>query len=676
MRKYLTICPYCGCGCGMYLEAKENDVLGVNPSYHHPISRGKLCVKGWNVHEFINSSDRLTYPLIRKNGSLKRTSWEEAIDYSAEKLLKIKKDYGSESLGILSSAKCTNEENFLLSKFTRIALGTNNIDHCARLCHASTVTGLKMAFGSGAMTNSINELENADCILVAGSNTTSQHPMIGARILNAVEKGAKLIVVDSRKIHLCNFATIHLCPKPGTDVAWINCLMQIMVSEKLADIEYIKRRTENFEETRRLFELYTPEYTEKITGIPKENLIKAARIYAGTRKAMIVYSMGITQHVHGTENVLALANLSLLAGHVGYPHSGVNPLRGQNNVQGACDMGALPDMLSGYQPIRNLENQIKFNKAWKTTIPSKTGLTVVEMINEAVLGNIKGMFIMGENPMISDPDINHVKKALENLDFLLVSDMFLTDTADLAHVVLPACSFAEKDGTFTNTERRVQRVRKTINTIGECLPDWQIICKLSNKMGHEMSYEHPREIMEEIALLTPIYGGIFYDRLDEGWGLQWPCYHRDHLGTSFLHQETFIRGKAHFTPVKQSPSYEETDKDYPFILTTGRIYFHFHTGTMSRRCSALDREVPEGFASINYNDAQDLDIKEGEKIKIISRRGEIEVRASISEAVCRGAIFVSFHFKESPANKLTSSALDPVSKIPELKVCACKVEKL
>jgi predicted molibdopterin-dependent oxidoreductase YjgC len=339
-------------------------------------------------------------------------------------------------------------------------------------------------------------------------------------------------------------------------------------------------------------------------------------------------------------------------------------------------MGALPNMLSGYQPITDLENQIKFSKAWKREIPSKPGLSLVEMIKEAAQGNIKAMFIMGENPMVSNPEIKEVEKALSNLEFLVVSDLFLTDTARLASVVLPACSFAEKDGTFTNTERRVQRIRKSINPVGESLPDWQIICRISKEMGYEMNYDHPCEIMEEIALLTPIYGGIFYDRLDKEWGIQWPCYHRRHPGTSYLHRETFVRGKAHFTPVEYRVDFEQADKDYPFILTTGRVYFHFHTGSMSRRSSILDREVPESFVNINPEDAKALNIKEGEKVRITSKRGGIEVKASITDTVIKGMLFVPFHFKESPVNKLTSSKLDPISKIPELKISAAKLEKI
>ena len=676
MKKILTTCTYCGCGCGLYLQVEGNEVIGVTPSREHPISRGSLCVKGWNIHEFIQHPDRLKTPLIKKKGKFRETSWDEALDLVAHRLGGLKKKFGSHSLAVLGSAKCTNEENYLLSKFTRATLGTNNIDHCARLCHSSTVVGLATAFGSGAMTNSINEIEEADCLLVTGSNTTLQHPQIGSRILNAVEKGARLIVVDPRTTQLVSFAHLHLKPRPGTDVAWINGMMHIILKEDLADLDFIRKRTENFSALKRKLAKFTPQYVERITGIPREDIKEAAGIYARAKRAILIYSMGITQHTTGTDNVLSLANLVLLTSHVGRPYTGLNPLRGQNNVQGACDMGALPDFYSGYQRVSDTLCRRKFERVWNVRLPQNKGLTIIEMIQEARKGKIKGMYIMGENPALSDPDITHTVKALKNLDFLVVQDIFLTETAQLADVVLPGASFAEKDGTFTSTERRVQRVRKSINPVGEAKADWEIICDLSRRMGYFLNYESPEEVMEEIALLTPIYGGIYYDRLEETFGLQWPCWNKKHPGTPFLHRGSFSRGKGHFTPVDYKPAKELPSKKYPFILTTGRLYYHWHTGSMTRRSSTLHREYPHGFIEMNVQDAQKLGIKNKEIVKVISRRGAIEIQVIVGEIIIPGTVFIPFHFKEAAANLLTNPVLDPRAKIPEYKVCAVRIERI
>ncbi len=649
-------------------------MVGVYPSKEHPISQGILCVKGWNTHEFINHPDRLKTPLIRKNGALVESTWEEALKLIGEKLNSIRNQSGPDALAFLSSAKCTNEENYLMMKLARAAAGTNNIDHCARLCHASTVAGLALAFGSGAMTNSINEIEDADVIFVTGSNTTEQHPATGNRIIRAVDKGAKLIIADPREIPLVKFATLHLRQKSGTDIALFNGIMKVIIDEKLLDVEYIALRTECFDELKKIIDKYPLDYVEKITGVPAADIKKAARLYASSKKASIIYAMGITQHTTGTDNVLTLANLALLTGHVGFPHTGINPLRGQNNVQGACDMGALPNVLSGYQALANEELRKKFEKAWGIDkLPDKMGLTVVEMINSAAKGELKALYIMGENPMLSDPNITHVKEGLKKLEFLVVQDIFLTETAQLADVVLPGTSFAEKDGTFTNTERRIQRIRKSIDPVGESIPDWQILIKVAKLLGHDMHYDSPAKIMEEIAALTPIYGGIFYDRL-EGFGLQWPCPNREHPGTQFLHREHFSRGKGKFSPIEHIPPNEEADAEYPFTLTTGRIYFQFHTGTMTRRTSQLHREHPEGNVEINPADAKALGIRDGCRVKVSTRRGQVVTKALVSTIVPEKTIFMSFHFAEAAANRLTNDALDPKSKIPEFKVCAAKVE--
>jgi formate dehydrogenase alpha subunit len=670
-KNVLTVCPYCGCGCNFYLQVFDGELIGILPCKSHVVSQGKLCIKGWNATDFVVSKDRLTTPLIKKDGKFVEISWDKALNIVSEKF----KRYSPDAIAVLSSAKCTNEENYLMMKFARTVLKTNSVDHCARLCHASTVVGLGKTFGSGAMTNSIGELEDADCIFVIGSNTTEQHPLIARYLMKAREKGAKLIVADPRLIPLTQFADYHLRQRPGTDVALLNGFMNVILNEGLEDKEFINKRTEGFEEVKEVVEKYNPEDVEKITGIPKELIIEAARIYAKAKSASIVYSMGITQHTTGVDNVVSCANLAMLTGNVGRPSTGVNPLRGQSNVQGACDMGALPNVYSGYQSVSDENIRAKFEKTWNTELPLKTGLTIIEMINEAAKGKLKAMYIMGENPMLSDPDINHVKKALENLEFLVVQDMFLTETAQLADIVLPAASYAEKDGTLTATDRRVQRIRKAIEPIGESKPDWQIICELARKMGsQEFEYSSPVEIMDEIASVTPIYGGIVYERIKDI-GLQWPCPSKEHSGTPYLHKGKFSRGKGKFFEIEFKEAAELPDADYPFILTTGRTIFHYHTGTMTRRTEALNREIPIGYMEINFKDAKKLNIVDGEKVSVKSRRGKIEVKVLETRRVPEGLIFIPFHFAESPANALTNSAFDPVAKIPEYKVCAVKVEK-
>jgi len=672
-KNVLTVCPYCGCGCNFYLQVLDGELVGILPCKSHVVSQGKLCIKGWNASDFVISKDRLTKPLMKmkKNGKFVEISWDEALKVITEKL----KQCSPDAVAVLSSAKCTNEENYLMMKFARAVLKTNNVDHCARLCHASTVVGLGKTFGSGAMTNSIGELEDADCIFVIGSNTTEQHPLIARYLMRAREKGTKLIVADPRLIPLTQFADYHLRQRPGTDVALLNGFMNVILKEGWEDKKFINERTEGFEELKEVVKKYTPKEVEKITGIPKELIMEAARIYVKAKSASIVYSMGITQHTTGVDNVVSCSNLAMLTGNVGRPSTGVNPLRGQSNVQGACDVGALPNVYSGYQSVADENIRAKFEKAWDTELPSQPGLTVVEMMNEAAKGNLKAIYIMGENPMLSDPDINHVKKALENLEFLVVQDIFLTETAQLADIVLPATSYAERDGTFTATDRRVQRIRKAIEPIGESKPDWQIICELARKMGSErFEYSSPAEIMDEIASVTPIYGGIGYERIEDI-GLQWPCPSKEHPGTPYLHQEKFSRGKGKFFGIEFKEAAELPDADYPFILTTGRTIFHYHTGTMTRRTEALNRELPTGYVEINFNDAEKLNIFEGEIVSVKSRRGKIEVKVLITRRVPEGVIFIPFHFAESPANALTNSAFDPVAKIPEYKVCAVRVEK-
>ncbi len=526
------------------------------------------------------------------------------------------------------------------------------------------------------MTNSIDDLgNNSECLLLTGTNTTENHPVISNALKKGIKSGTKLIIVDPRKIELVEYADAFLQPKPGTDVAWINGMMNVIIEENLYDKSYIEERTEAFEELKKTVEKYTPEYVEEISGVPADKLREAARVYAKSKPAAILYAMGITQHITGTDNVKSLANLAMLCGNVGVEGGGVNPLRGQNNVQGACDMGALPNVYPGYQKVDNDEIRARFEEAWNAELDNKPGLTIGEMLRAAGEGNVKAMYIFGENPMLSDPDLKHVEEEIDALDFLVVQDIFMTETAGKADVVLPAAAFAEKDGTFTNTERRVQRLHKAIDPPGDARQDWEIICDVSTRMGYKMKYDHPSQIMEEIASLTPQYGGIDYDRIEEN-GLQWPCPNKQHPGTPVLHVGKFSRGKGLFHAIDYLPPAERPNKSYPLILTTGRILYQFHTGSMTRKSRGLETLGGEAFVEINPEDAKELGIRDEDPVKVKSRRGKVTVKAMLTKRVDKGVVFMPFHFAEAAVNRLTNPVVDPTAKIPEYKVCAVKVEKL
>ncbi|MDQ5986254.1 MAG: formate dehydrogenase major subunit [Syntrophus sp. SKADARSKE-3] len=536
------------------------------------------------------------------------------------------------------------------------------------------MAGLAAAFGSGAMTNSIDEIEFTDLILATGTNTTENHPVIAMKVKRAVRQhGAKLIVIDPRDIDLAKYADIRLCNKPGTDVAVFNGLMNVILTENLYDKAYVDERTEGFEAFKAAVAKYTPEYVESISGVAASDLKKAARMYAEAPKAAILYAMGITQHITGTDNVKSIANLAMLCGNVGIEGGGVNPLRGQNNVQGACDMGALPNVFSGYQPVVADEARTKFEKEWGVTLSGKAGLTIMEIMAGAHDGSIKGLYIMGENPMMSDPDLTHVEASLKNLDFLVVQDIFLTETARMADVVLPSACSVEKDGTFTNTERRVQRIRKAVEPPGQAKADWEIIAAIATRMGYPMPYGSAEEIMQEISRVTPSYGGITYERLEKE-GIQWPCPTPEHKGTKFLHKDRFTRGRGLFHAIDYIPAAEATDEEYPMILTTGRVLYHYHTGTMTRRSKGSMERCPESLIEINPADALAFGIRDGQPVKVTSRRGSVTANAKLTEKSPEGTVFMNFHFAEAAVNCLTNPALDPIGKIPEYKVCAVKLE--
>jgi formate dehydrogenase alpha subunit len=538
------------------------------------------------------------------------------------------------------------------------------------------VAGLAATFGSGAMTNSIGDIETADVILVTGSNTTENHPVISTYIKRAVtRRGARLIVVDPRRIKIASFAHKWIRPNLGTDVAWINGMMNVIIAENLYNKTFVTERTVGFDELKRIVEKYTPEYVEEITGIPAQEIRDAARMYATSKASSIVYCMGITQHTSGTDNVKSLANLAMLCGQVGRPGTGVNPLRGQNNVQGACDMGGLPDVYTGYQKVIDPEARKKMETAWGVLgLPDKPGLKVTEMIPMAHEGKLKALYIIGENPLVSDPDLNHAEKSIAKLDFLVVQDIFMTETAQMADVIFPSKCFAEKDGTFSNTERRVQRVRKAVDPPGDIWDDWNIIAEVAKRLGYTMDYENSEAIFREITQLTPSYGGITYERIDRV-GLHWPCPNAEHPGTPILHKDAFPIGKGVFFGIEYRPPAEQTDEEYPMYLTTGRVIYQYHTGTMTMKSEGLMDRAPECFVEIAPQDASRMGLEEGDSVSVASRRGEIQARISISEKAVAGTVFIPFHFALAAANRLTNAALDPVAKIPEYKVCAVKLKK-
>ena len=535
------------------------------------------------------------------------------------------------------------------------------------------MAGLAASFGSGAMTNSIECVEKAEVFLITGSNTTDNHPIIGHGVRRALARGARLVLFEPRQIQLSAKADVWCRMRPGTDVAWINGLMHVIIREGLHDETFVKERTEGFEEVAAVVERYTPEHVERITGVPAGDIEAAARLYASGRPASILYSMGITQHTSGTDNVKSLANLAMLCGNMGVPGGGVNPLRGQNNVQGACDMGGLPNVYPGYAPVTDESAREKFEKAWGVDLSPELGTPLTELIPGAATGEIRALYIMGENPLLSDPDLPHVREAFEKLEFCVVQDLFLTETARVADVVLPAASYAERPGTATNTERRVQLMEKVIDPIEGSRPDWRIICDLAARMGHDWKYGSESDVFDELASVTPQYAGISYARLGAGEQLCWPVPTSSHPGTPILHRDRFVRGLGKFHAIEHRDPAEMPDEDYPLILTTGRILEHFHTGTMTRRSRGLDALCPGPYCELSRADAEKLSVADGDQVRVESRRGAIELQARVADRVDEGVLFIPFHFFEAAANELTNTALDPTAKIPELKVCSARV---
>ena len=686
-KEVTTTCPYCGVGCGIKAQVDDTDrIVAMLDDPENQSSVGMLCVKGRFGYSFVNHEDRLTAPLIRKDGILTEASWDEALSFLSENLAK----YRGEEFATLCSAKATNEDGYIQQKFARLVMQSNHIDHCTRLCHSPSVEAMLTSLGSGATSNSYQDYEEAGCLVIIGSDANSNHPVAASRMRRAViERGAKLIVINPRRIEMCDFAELWLRPRPGTDVALLNAMAKVILDEGLVDWDFVSGRTEDFEEWREVIDKYTLEYTEGITGVAAADIAEAARIYAKPpfSGSCLIWGMGITQHMMGTANAHSLLNLSFVAGQLGRPGSGISPLRGQNNVQGCGDAGCLPNAFPGYQII-SADTVSKFRQAWGNhPLPDKEGLVITEMMLDMDIGRIKAMYVTGENPLLSEPNLHHAEETFRKLEFLVVQDIFLHETAQIADLVLPATSFAEKDGTFTNSERRVQRVRKVVKPIGESRPDWEIICDLARRMSRDLglgledqfAFTHPSEIWQEMADNTPIIAGISYDRLEQEGGIQWPCPTPDHPGTRFLYENDFPRGpRAKFVGFHQGPQAEEMPtKRFPLILNTGRILYHWHGGTITRRADNLLARAPELEINMSAEDGEKYKVADGEWISLKSRRGVLEGRALYTEKMRSGEVFVPFvKLQEHAANFLTSDALDPFSGIPEYKVCAVRIEKM
>jgi len=678
----LTTCPYCGVGCGIHLQTSaQDDILGVADDPENLSSTGMLCVKGRFGTTFVTDPDRITRPLVRKDGRLVPVSWDEALDTVADGFARHRGSFAA-----FASAKATNEDGYIMQKFVRRVMGTNNIDHCTRLCHSPSVEAMLRSVGSGATSNSYSDYEAAGCLFVIGCDPASNHPVIASRMRRGIEEnGAKLIVANPKRIDLVDYATIWLQPRPGTDVALFNGLAKITLDEGLWDEEFVRNRTEGFEDWRASLESYTPEMVERITSVPAVDLRRAARLYAKPPHAgsCLIWGMGVTQHTNGTANAHSLLNLSLVAGQMGFPGSGISPLRGQNNVQGCGDAGCIPDSLPGYQFYRQ-DAIARFEERWGVELPTDIGVRASEVFEESYHGRLKAMYIVGENPLLSEPNLNHVIDGVEALDFLVVQDIFMHETAERAHVVLPATSFAEKDGTFTNSERRVQRVRQALPPIGESRPDWQIVCEVAKRTCRKLGipddgfdFTHPSQIFDEMASLTPIIAGLSYERFDNEGGIQWPCPTPDHPGTARLYGETFSIGKAKFFPVEQTePAAEMPDARYPLILNTGRVLYHWHGGTITRRAAGLLERYPDLRVSVHPADAERFNVDDGEDVIVASRRGKLTAKTMVTTDQRQGEVFIPFiRLAESAANFLTNDALDPDARIPEYKVCAVRLWK-
>ncbi len=713
-----TTCAYCGVGCQLTLNIKDDQIIRIEAPFDAAPNYGRLCVKGRFGADYVHHPKRLSAPLIRRTPQApgartaaaspdewREASWDEALDLVARRLLELRRRHGPGCITVNACAKATNEDNYLLQKYLRAVIGTNNVDHCTRLCHAASVVGLQMAIGSSAMSNSIAEMKDLECFIITGSNTAENHPVIATFLKQAARKrGAQLIVIDPRQTEMTRFATLWLRQKPGSDVALFSAMAHVIVEEGLYNQEFVASRTEGFADYRSTLEDATPEWAEQITGVPAEDIRAAARKYAGAKSAAIYWGMGISQSSHGTDNALALINMALLCGQIGRPGTGLNPLRGQNNVQGCSDVGGIPAFYTTYQPVTNPDVRQIFEQAWHVPLPDKPGLTTTEMVDGVLTGEVQAWYVMGENPLMSEPHLNHARHAVEQLEFFVAQDIFFNETNVYADVILPAAAFAEKDGTFTNSDRRVQRVRRAVPAPGLARADWEIVSDLARRtieliaaeadrhadsptaaldraiaanadmLLNEWSYAHPSEIWDEMRAVTPEFYGITYERLDREGGVHWPCPALDHPGSPFLFAESFPRGKGLFLATNYSITSEETDEEYPFTLNTGRVLYHWHGGTMTR-ASSLTQIWPECTVEMHPNDAARQGLQTGDWVTVASRRGELTARLLVTGRSPERVIFIPFHFAEAAANMLTDPRLDKRAKIPDFKVCAVRVEK-
>jgi formate dehydrogenase major subunit len=703
-----SLCPYCGVGCALTFSVDEasNRIVDVK-GRDGAANAERLCVKGRYGFDYAMHPQRLTQPLIRKPGSypkgplsaisksgggarkpggsfdydevlphFREASWDEALDLAAGRLKEIRDARGGDALAGFGSAKGSNEEAYLFQKLVRAVFGTNNVDHCTRLCHASSVAALLEGIGSGAVTNVVRDIERADVAIVTGCNPTDNHPVAATFMKDAAGQGTKLIVINPRRPQIADFAAMYLQPNPGSDVALYNGMMQVMIAEDLIDRDFIARRVDGFDELREIVSHYSPERVAKLTGLPAQDIVDAARLFGRAKAAMIFWGMGISQHTFGTDNARCLIALAMITGNVGRPGTGLHPLRGQNNVQGASDAGLIPMVYPDYQSVKDPKIQTKFEKYWGVKLSPKIGLTVTEIMGAALAGSVKGMYMMGENPFLSDPDINKVRKALSALEFLVVQDIFLTETAEFADVVLPASSFMEKAGTYTNTDRRVQIGRPALTPPGAARQDWELICEISNRMGYPMKYASVEAVFDEFAACTEEYKTLNYEHLGS-YGKWYPCFDpKTSPGERIVFGDAFPCGKAKLVPAQISAPNESPDRDYPFVLNTGRVLSHWHTGSMTRRSHALDTIEPEAFVEMHPDDAAALRLRDGDWARVASRRGEIQLRVRVRDRVSPGAVFIPMHFREAAANVLTNPAIDPIGKIPTFKFCAVRVTRL
>jgi formate dehydrogenase major subunit len=671
-----TICSYCGTGCEVNVGTRDNRITTIRPALEGPSNHGHTCVKGRYAFEYVYAQDRVTSPMIRRNGNWEKVSWDEAIQFVSDRLRDTIARHGPDSVGLLTSARGTNEENYVGQKFARLVLGTNNVDCCARVCHSPTAAAMKMTLGTGAATNSLDDIELAQTILVCGANPTDGHPVTGARIKQAARRGANLIIVDPREIELNQFATLHLALRPGTNVVLFNAMGATIIDEGLVDESFVRERITEYDDYKKFIRDFLPEKVADICGVPAEKIRQAARLYATATPSLSVHGLGMTEHIQGTEGIMALVNLALLTGNVGKPGTGINPLRGQNNVQGAPHMGSEPKLLAGYVPID--EARVKFETAYHASLPSSKGKNMIEMLEAATSGQFKLLWAIGYDIMLTNPNAHETRRALEAMDLVIVQDLFLNQTAiEFGDVFLPAASSFEKDGTFMNGERRIQRVRKAVEPQGEARSDWQIICDVARALGHgdQFAYKSAEEIWNEVRSLWDEGAGISYQRMDDLGGLQWPCYTEDDPGLPVMHADHFSHGKT--TPLRRIeyvPAPELTDDQFPFLLTTGRNLYQYNASTQTNRTANAGLHAAD-YLSVSETDARRLGLRDGETVRLRSRQGAAQLPVQISNTVKPGELYATFHTARVFLNEITSSHRDRYTKTPEYKVTAVALEK-